>query len=237
MLLTLLLPGLVLAGDPYAYCDAENADETLLLLDLSQSASADNLRVLLKGIKQLRRTMDTGDRLEVYAMGQDSGRTLGTYCQPGCMTEGFLECEPLRVRKDKQKLEKKLFRNVIGVFKEQRSRQPPNILKGLRQVSAPTKSDSPYKRVVVYSRMIHRDDQFDLSRAEDDFDELFFDAVMQERIPNLKDIDLRVFGYDHLNTDETKLEDNFRIALEQFWDDVFVVSGAKRPVELRRALQ
>ena len=200
----------------------------LVLIDTSYKDTNPNKNLLAKGLLSIDERLNVFDRLTVKTMdvvGTD-GTLLFDRCLPACLDPTILDewglgkCDTMQVKKDELIFRRSLLTlSVNSVGNPTFSNIKPDLI---RTLSNANKNYPHHRNVTLFSYMIHQDMKH-RPRTADDFDSLFFDVVTSNKIPNLDDRLVTIFGIS--GNDAPNQVD--LLELRQFWEDIFHLAGSQ----------
>jgi len=207
------------------YCDFKDRKDYVLIVDLSVNEELLKSQDYALSTKRISQKIDEGDALFIETMAGEKLDLWVGRCKPGCENPslkdffGLGSCKRAKITQDQRKYEKSFntARNYLAK-KQIPGAKRPDIVGKLTTVGR--RFNQQAIELILYSDMLHKDERYDLSVIED-HDELFFDLVTNNNLPELTNINVSVVGLDTAGAD-LQLSKSVR----EFWEDVLTVSGA-----------
>ena len=200
----------------------------LVLIDTSYKDTKPNKNLLVKGLLRIHERLNVFDRLTVKTMdvvGTD-GTLLFDRCLPACPDPTILDewglgkCDTMQVKKDELNFRRGLLTlSVNSVGNPTFNNIKPDLI---RTLSNANKNYPHHRNFTLFSYMIHQDVKH-RPRTADDFDSLFFDVVTSNKIPNLDNRLVTIFGIS-VNDAPNQVD---LLKLRQFWEDMFHLAGSQ----------
>lgn len=197
----------------------------LVLVDPSTGSLDQVGKTLARGL--LRLYDELGEFDEVIVRRADSnlssGSTVFDRCMPACPDPsiwdklGIGSCDTMQVRKGKSAFKSDLTSSAISLLSENQSIRSSDLVSTLMSIQ---KNYGQVSKIILFSELQHVGPSL-APRTPDDYDELFFQVVTENRVPDLSGRALAVFGYGMTpNVDPEEIR-NRRL----FWDQLFSLSG------------
>jgi hypothetical protein len=232
LLIAFAVCGSIGMGEAYAdkFCDmAEQAGERsdsnyFLFIDPTIGSAKEIKSNLYQGLREMYKELDAFDRVIVKRVNSDSsvGQTVFDRCLPACPDPsvwdkfGIGSCNTIQTKKGKQDFRKSLLRRSISLLSSTESSQSADLIDTFRTAARVAPAGA---KVIMFSDLQHSVSE-STPVTSDDYDQLFFDVVQGEGVPDLDARSLSVFGYGAGSE-----SDPAAVAIRrEFWDQFFLLS-------------